>query len=129
MADAAYPLRKCLSDNPAIEVAWLCGSRATGLDSHESDYDIAVALIPHHLQPAQRQALLEDQACTLRQTLSAPVSLVDINLVPVPLAYNVINQGVVLFCRSDFRLRAEQQRVWSLWEEYKAEHERHRKAL
>ena len=61
--------------------------------------------------------------------MSAPVSVVDINRVPVPLAYNIIHQGEVLLCRSDFRLRAEQQRVWSLWAEYKAEHERHRKAL
>ncbi|TCO71772.1 hypothetical protein EV688_12123 [Chromatocurvus halotolerans] len=58
-----------------------------------------------------------------------PVSVADINRVPVPLAYNIIPQWEVLLCRSDFRLRAEQQRVWSLWAEYKAEHERHRKAL
>ena len=129
MTAAANTLRKLLADNPIIEVAWLYGSRATGLDSHDSDYDVAVALTPHSLQAEQRQMLLEDQAYVLRQEISAQVSLVDINRVPVPLAYNVINQGVVLFCRSDLRLRAEQQRVWSLWAEYKAEHERNRQAV
>lgn len=129
MTAAADPLRKFLAANPAVEVAWLYGSRATGRDGHDSDYDIAVALTPDSLQPEQRLALLEDQACALRQAISAPVSVVDINRVPVPLAYNIINQGDVVFCRSDLRLRAEQQRVWSLWAEYKAEHERNRSAL
>jgi len=41
----------------------------------------------------------------------------------------IIHDGRVLFCRSDLRLRAEEQRVWSLWEAYKAEHERNRQAL
>ena len=127
-ADASLLLQS-LSANSAVEVAWLYGSRAIGLDAHDSDYDIAVALVPHSLRPEERQTLLEDQAYRLRLGMSAPVSVVDINRVPVPLAYNIINQGEVLLCRSDFRLRAEQQRVWSLWAEYKAEHERHRKAL
>ena len=129
MSTAASTLRSTLARNPAVEVAWLYGSRATGLDSHDSDYDIAVALTSHSLKAEQRQMLLEDQAYVLRQEISAQVSLIDINRVPVPLAYNVIKQGVVLFCRSDFRLRAEQQRVWSLWAEYKAEHERNRQAV
>ena len=129
MSTAASTLRNTLASNQAVEVAWLYGSRATGLDSRDSDYDIAVALTPHSLQAEQRQMLLEDQAYVLRQQILAQVSLVDINRVPVPLAYNVIDQGVVLFCRSDLRLRAEQQRVWSLWAEYKAEHERNRQAV
>ncbi|MFN2287417.1 MAG: nucleotidyltransferase domain-containing protein [Chromatocurvus sp.] len=129
MTAAANTLRKLLADNPIIEVAWLYGSRATGLDSHDSDYDVAVALVPDQLRLQERQPFLEDLAYHCRQKISAQVSLVDINRVPVPLAYNVINQGVVLFCRSDFRLRAEQQRVWSLWAEYKAEHERNRQAV
>ncbi len=129
MTTDASLLLESLSANPAVEVAWLYGSRASGLDSHDSDYDIAVALVPHSLRPGERQILLEDESYRLRLAMSAPVSVVDINRVPVPLAYNIINQGEVLLCRSDFRLRAEQQRVWSLWAEYKSEHERHRKAL
>ena len=63
MTAAAGPLLTALRSNPVIEVAWLYGSRATGLDTHhDSDYDIAVALIPHGLRPEERQALLEDQA-------------------------------------------------------------------
>ena len=35
MTAAANALCELLADNPIIEVAWLYGSRATGLDSHD----------------------------------------------------------------------------------------------
>jgi len=129
MMTETQAITEYLSASPHVEVAWLYGSRATGLHSDASDYDIAVALVPERLQPEERQVIVEDQAYYLRQQLSAEVSVVDINRVPVPLAYNIISQGKVLFCSSDLRLRTEQQRVWSLWAEYKAEHERNRTAL
>lgn len=102
----------------AIALA-ICGSKC----------DIAVAHVPHSLRPEERQTLLEDQAYRLRLAISAPVSVVDINRVPSPLAYNITDQCEVLLCRFDFRLRAEQLRVWSLWAGCKAKHERYRKAL
>ena len=105
-----------------------CSDRSQNRGSRPG-FDIAVALVPDQLRLQERQPFLEDLAYHCRQEISAQVSLVDINRVPVPLAYNVINQGVVLVCRSDLRLRAEEQRVWSLWAEYKAEHERNRQAV
>lgn len=122
-------IRAYLAAEPAVEVAWLYGSRAVGLEDASSDYDLAVALDRARLGGLEPASYLDDLAYHLQQRLSVPVSMVDINRVPVPLAYNIISQGRVLCCRSDLRLRAEEQRVWSLWEEYKAEHERHRAAL
>lgn len=118
-----------LQAQPAVQVAWLYGSRATGQEEPYSDYDLAVALAPEALGQQGSQSFIDDLAYQLQQVLPVPVSIVDINRVPVPLAYNVITQGEVICCRSDLRLRAEQQRVWSLWEEYKAEHERNRTTL
>ncbi len=109
-----------------IEVAWLYGSRATGTYTDNSDYDIAVALSD---QVQRRSETTENLCYDLGRLLSLPVSVIDINRIPVPLAQNVIAQGQVIVCKSDFRLRMEQQRIWSLWESYKYEHEHNRKAL
>jgi predicted nucleotidyltransferase len=116
------------ADSGTIEVLWLYGSRARGDAGSTSDYDLAIALAAPLRNDARWEALeaFEQKA---GQALGAPVSCVDINRAPVPLAANVIHEGQVLFCRSDLRLRSEEQRVWSLWEAYKFEHERNRQAL
>ena len=112
----------------AIDVLWLYGSRARG-DAHRgSDYDLAAALAGP-LSGDDRCRIVEDFEYAASRALDEPVSCVDINRAPVALATAVINEGRVLFCRSYLRLRAEEQRVWSLWEAYKYEHERLREAL
>lgn len=103
---------------------------ARGDAAPNSDYDLAVALHADVANTLEARAqLLDDLAFGMSTVTELPVSCVDINRIPVPLAANIIEQGRVLFCRSDVRLRAEQQRVWSLWEAYKYEHERNRTAL
>ncbi|MEJ2680868.1 MAG: hypothetical protein P8176_09145, partial [Gammaproteobacteria bacterium] len=54
------------------------------------------------------------------------LSIVDINRAPVPVAYSIISDGIVLCAKSPLRLCSEMQRVWSLWESYAYEFERHR---
>ena len=122
-------LMAALAEQSRVEVAWLYGSRATGRETPASDYDIAVALTGRDTVDLSATMLVEDLGAELSERTGVAVSVVDINRVPVPLAYAVITDGITLVCRSDFRLRAEQQRVWSLWEAYKGEHERNRPAL
>ena len=112
---------------PAIEVMWLFGSRANGTESSDSDYDLAVALTFDAEFDHIRFA--EDFAFELAQMTDKPVSVVDINRVPVPLAANIVNEGQVVYCSSDLRLRAEEQRVWSLWEAFKHAHEQQQQAI
>ena len=115
-----------LSHFPHIELAWLYGSRAINKQSDNSDYDIAVALRPGVTDNFE---MIDEIQYKLGDELNVPISLVDINRIPVPLAHNIVAQGKVLLCRSDFRLRLEQQRIWSLWEEYKYQYELHRKTI
>ncbi len=126
--NALMELARQASDAEVVEVLWLYGSRARGDADSASDYDLAVALRESLSNPERWQALetFEQKAAAL---FASSVSCVDINRAPVPLAANIIHEGRVLFCRSDLRLRAEEQRVWSLWEAYKVEHERNRQAL
>lgn len=112
----------------AVEVLWLYGSRARGDAGAASDVDLALALRAALPEAARWEVLeaFEHEAAALS---ACSVSCVDINRAPVPLAANIIHEGRVVFCRCHLRVRAEEQRVWSLWEAYKREHERNRQAL
>lgn len=126
--DGLKELSRLAADTGVIEVLWLYGSRARGDAGSTSDYDLAVAL-GGPLSNEERWQALEAFEHEAALALAAAVSCLDINRAPVPLAANVIHEGRVLYCRSDLRLRSEEQRVWSLWEAYKGEHERNRQAL
>ena len=113
-----------------VDVVWLYGSRARDDYTDNSDMDLAVALsLAADLGPEERVETLERLRSKLDNAATVKFSLVDINRAPVPLAYNVITQGVEIAVFNDLRLRAEQQRIWSLWDEYKFEHERQRQSL
>jgi predicted nucleotidyltransferase len=119
-------------DNAGLSVVWLYGSQATGTATSTSDIDIAVAFaqpLPDTLENYLRPERLAMQWRSTLQLQDNQLSIVDINRAPVPLAYNIITQGRVIYCRSDLRLRTEEQRIWSLWEHYKYEHEHNRQAL
>jgi uncharacterized protein len=122
-------IAELLRSSGCVEVAWLYGSRAANTHSASSDYDLAVAFRSTAVEMNTALTQLDDLQYKLRTTLELPISIVDINRIPVPLAQNIVAQGVVILCTSDLRLRLEEQRIWSLWEEYKFEHEQNRKAL
>ena len=126
MNDERAQIAARLGNHHHVVVAWLYGSRATGTATRASDYDLAIAM-DESLNAEVRRTITQDLEYELQNQLQQPLSVVDINTIPVPLAQNVVAEGVVLYCKSDLRLRTEQQRVWSLWEEYKFEHEHNRK--
>ena len=109
--------------SPALEiqVLWLYGSQARGDADSSSDVDLAVAMEP----AGACGEIIESFRAAAAKTLNKSVSVVDINNIPVPLAINIINQGRVLLCRSAFRLRQEELRIWSLWEAVKYESRRY----
>lgn len=118
------PLKKSIAslavNRPAIEVVWLYGSAARGDATERSDYDIACAF-NHDLAQEQEAEELRFQ---LQQQSPRAVSVVDINQAPIPLALNIIEDGIVIYCASDLRLHAEESRVWSRWESISREAKR-----
>lgn len=118
-------LAGALESDAAIEVAWVYGSVARGDSDDHSDIDLAIAFREQCADPWERVDALRAE---LQRLQSQSVSIIDLNRAPTPLAYNVIQDGRVLLCRNPLRLHAEQQRIWSLWEEYRGEHERIRTA-
>ena len=105
--------------NPQIDVLWLYGSRAKGNAQPTSDYDFAVAFHNWPEDIWQRRLQPEMLALDWVAALSLPekgLSVVDINLAPLPLAYNVIQTGQVLLAKDGLRLAREENRITSMWE-------------
>ena len=113
-------LTNIFSSFSSVEIAWLYGSRAREDHQGDSDYDFAVALSYDSIGD---QNLLDTLTQHLSEALTKKVSIVDINKAPTPLAYNIIDQGIVLLCRNNLRLHKEEQRIWSKWEHYCFHHE------
>lgn len=108
-------LLQCAQETADIDVVWLYGSRAEGTADAASDYDLAVAF--HNFikdDPLENRLRPELLALRWQQRLGVDegtLSVIDINQVPIPLAYTAIKNGVVLLCRDGVRLEREEQRI------------------
>ncbi|WP_204352966.1 type VII toxin-antitoxin system MntA family adenylyltransferase antitoxin [Salinicola peritrichatus] len=111
-----------------IAVLWLYGSRAKGTHHAESDYDLAVAFRDFEQDALERRLRPELLAQAWQDEMGLGddrLSVVDINLVPLPLAHAVIRTGRVLFVGDKLRLIREEQRITSMWEIDHQYHQRH----
>ena len=115
------------ANDPEIEILWIYGSRAKGAPSPESDYDFAVAFqnplgrsIDSRLR-SEIKAVEWAEAVGLKSSL---MSVLDINLSPLPLAMSVVKNGKVLLAKSGLRLAREENKILSMWE---LDHEFHRR--
>lgn len=115
------------SEHEDIEVLWLYGSRARGTETTESDWDLAVAFKEFEREDWTRRLKPELLAMEWREAVGGgiAVSIADINQVSSPLAYSIIQDNTVWYCSNSLRLHKEEQRIWSMWEEYRYEHEKH----
>jgi len=112
-------LARLAANDPDIAVLWLYGSRAKGKATTDSDYDLAIAFVSFPDDPLKRQLRPELLAIDWAKVLlldSAVLSIVDINLIPIPLAWEVINLGQVLYRDDSPRFYNEEQRIRSRME-------------
>jgi predicted nucleotidyltransferase len=106
-------------NNGDIEVVWLYGSRATDSYSEHSDFDIAIAFKNFQLSATDRFLRPNELALEWSSMLSLPenkVSIVDINLCPIYLSYNVISDGKVIYDSGTSRGYREESRIFSQYE-------------
>lgn len=111
-----------------IAVLWLYGSRAKGTAGGDSDYDLAVAFRHFEKDALERRLRPQLLAQTWQDELGLAedqLSIVDINLAPLPLAHAVIRTGRVLLARDKLRLIREEQRITSMWEIDHQYHQQH----
>lgn len=106
-------------ENPLVDVLWLYGSRAKGNANADSDYDLAVAF--NHFPKDEWEKRLQPENLAIEWTeklglSSDQLSVVDINHIPLPLAYSITTTGKVLLVRDSLRLVREENRISSMWE-------------
>lgn len=105
--------------NHEIDVVWLYGSRAKGLSHKDSDYDLAIAFNTFPKDIIERRLRPEMLAIDLSRVLNIPsetISIVDINLIPISLAWEVIKEGKPIVIKNSMRLIQEELRVSSMYE-------------
>ena len=102
-----------------IELLWLYGSYAQGTAHEKSDIDIAVVfktwekdIIERRLRPE----LLAIEWLNKINLREGELSILDMNISPIPLAMSVLKQGVLLLSKNRSRQFQEQQRIMSKWE-------------
>ena len=111
--------------NPEVEIVWLYGSRARGNAHSQSDYDLAIAFKTYIEDPIERRLRPELLALKWCKQLNNQLSIIDINQVPLPLAYTVIQDNKLLYSQNDYRRMVEEQRIMSKWELDHTYHQKH----
>jgi uncharacterized protein len=106
--------------NTDVAIVWLYGSRAKSTATINSDYDLAVAF-KSFIKNNPLENRLRPECLTLdwQQALGLhdfQLSIIDINQVPILLAWQVIKANQVLYCADEWRLWQETQRIQSRME-------------
>lgn len=110
-----------------IEVVWLYGSRVNERGGTSSDFDIAIAFKNFNLPIVERFLRPNELAIEWAAKLGLAenkVSIVDINLVPVYLSFNIVEYGKIIYQTDTLRAYREQDRIYSQYEFQMIESER-----
>jgi len=109
-------LLQLAKENKALEGVWLYGSQARYTATIDSDYDLAVAFKSYIEDPIERRLRPELLALQWQKKLAIDLSIIDINQVPLELAYTVVQDNCVLYSDNEYRRLTEEQRIMSKWE-------------
>jgi len=112
-------------NNVEVEVLWLYGSRARNKANIDSDYDLAVAFKTYIEDPIERRLRPEILALEWHEELNIPLSVIDINQAPLPLAYTVVLDNTLLYKKNNYRRMIEEQKIMSKWEIDHCYHRKH----
>ena len=119
MSEIIERVTQFASENSDIAVMWLYGSRANDTFNAKSDYDLAIAFTHFLTAPLDKRLRPEMLALEWQRVLNLTeytISIVDINEVPILLAYEIIQYNHVLFCRDEKRLWREENRIYGRME-------------
>lgn len=108
-----------LQQNSDIEVVWLYGSHAKGTAQPHSDIDLAIAFKNFELSSFDKRLRPKELELEISNALSINeqlISIVDINLIPSYLAFNIVEYGCEILGKNSLRAMKEQQRIYSQFE-------------
>lgn len=115
-----HQLNALAASHPEVAALWLYGSQAKGNASEHSDWDLAVAF-----DPVKTDSVLDNRIRAELFTMDwqralglaeGKLSVVDINLAPIPLAFGIINTNKLIFSRDEGRRMQEESRIMSQME-------------
>jgi predicted nucleotidyltransferase len=113
-------LRVLAANQPEVVVLWLYGSQAKGNAGEYSDWDLAVAFdvvkLDNILDTRLRAELLAMDWQRALGLGEGKLSIVDINLAPIPLAFEIIQANNRLYSRDEGRRMQEEGRIMSQME-------------
>jgi predicted nucleotidyltransferase len=119
---------KLAEKNNEIAVLWLYGSRADNTYHAQSDFDLAIAFTHFLTDPLQNRLRPELLAIEWTSILKCPenlISIVDINIIPTTLAWEVVTKGKSIVVKEASRLLKEQSRIYSQYELDVSYHRKH----
>ncbi len=105
--------------NENIVSLWLYGSRAKGNAKPDSDYDIAVIFSEYEQNPLRRRTRPEILAIDWVQLLGldeGSISVLDLELAPIPLGMAVLTTGKMLLNKNPSRELFVSKKIMSKWE-------------
>ncbi len=118
-ADLIAKIIELAKINQDIDVVWLYGSRAKGNYGKDSDYDLAIAFNTFPKDSLERRLRPEILSIDWGNALSISsdmISIADINLIPVSLAWEVISEGKLILVKDPMRQIREELRISSMYE-------------
>ncbi|ABM79880.1 DNA polymerase, beta domain protein region [Psychromonas ingrahamii 37] len=118
-ADLLAAIQRLAANNQDISVVWLYGSRAADNFKSHSDFDIAIAFKNFKLSVIDKYLRPNELAIDWAIELGLPsemLSIVDINQAPIYLAYNIIEDGQVIYETQTSRVYRERNRIYSQYE-------------
>ena len=118
-AEIVALVQKLAENNEDISVVWLYGSRATKNYKPDSDFDLGIAFENFNISATKKYLRPNELEIDWAIELDLPaemISIVDINQAPIYLAYNIIEDGQVIYQAQTARLYKEQNRIYSQYE-------------
>ena len=119
-------------ENENIEILWLYGSYANEMAHENSDIDLAVVFKVWEKDVIERRLRSELLAIEWQNRLNlreGELSLLDMNIAPIPIAMAVLKSGCLLLSKNQSRQLQEQQRIMSKWEIDYLYHYQHQQAI
>jgi predicted nucleotidyltransferase len=107
-----------VSERADVTTLWLYGSRARGEHARSSDYDLAVTFARRMPSPIEAVTRIEALRSSLQQLFKEPVSLVELDRAPTPLAASIAAEGLLLIDRTPVETGWLCQRIWSKWDDW-----------
>ncbi len=109
-------LKSLAADDPELVVIWLYGSRARNMAHPKSDYALAVAFDKPLRDVLDNRLRPEVLAIKWKEVLDVDISILDINISPLPIAMVVVEDDTPLYGQDTVRRYKEEQRIMSMWE-------------